>query len=137
MLQKVTDSCNVVTVMEIVIPSEMAICQSTWLASPYLLQAAESLLRSHPVLSYPLNTPHCLETGGSSPCSQQPDTCSYSEPDQSTTCPHLFHFHKIYRNVFLYQNSRLFPSLSSYQMISASKRHINVCHNNRPTIQTG
>ena len=125
--------------MEILIPSESGYlsvdvaCQSLL---TYLLHATESLLRSHPVLSYPLNTPHCLETGGSSPCSQQPDTCSYSEPDQSTTCPHLFHFHKIYRNVFLYQNSRLFPSLSFYQMISASKRHINVCHNNRPTKPT-
>ena len=36
------------------------------------------------VLTYSRNFPHLTLPEGSLPCSQQPDTCSYSEPDYSS-----------------------------------------------------
>jgi hypothetical protein len=66
--------------------------------------------------------PHFMETENSSPCSQQPDTCFYPQPDQSSPCPYPFHFLKIHLNVILYQISLPFPFLRSYQRITASQR---------------
>jgi hypothetical protein len=34
-------------------------------------------------------SPHCMEPERSLPCLQQPTTCPYPEPDQSSPCPHI------------------------------------------------
>jgi hypothetical protein len=48
------------------------------------LHGAESFLRSLNVLSYSRNSPHFMEPEGSSPYTQEPATCPYPEPDQSS-----------------------------------------------------
>ena len=52
----------------------------------YLLQGAESFLRSYLVLQLVKKFPAFLEPEGSSPYSQVPATCPYSEPTPSS--PH-------------------------------------------------
>jgi hypothetical protein len=48
------------------------------------LHGAEPFLRSHQLCSYSRITQHCMEPGGSLPCSQGPSSGPYREPDQSS-----------------------------------------------------
>ena len=66
----------------------------------YLLFAVESFLRNKSVQSYSRNSPHIIQTEASSSHSQQPATCRYPEPDESSPCP-TSHFLKIHFNVIL------------------------------------
>jgi hypothetical protein len=81
----------------------------------YIFHAAQSSMRSHPVLIYLRFTSHFMENDGSSTCSQQPDNCSLSYPYQSSPCYHLFQFLKIHFNIIVYKTSRPFPSIRSFQ----------------------
>ena len=68
-----------------------------------------------------------MENEGSSPCSQQHDTCLYPEPDEASPFPNNFHFLKIHFSIILYQISPHFPSLRSYHNISPGpKAHQSV-----------
>ena len=53
-----------------------------------ILHAARSFLRSQPILSQSINSPHFMENKGSLPHSQVPATCPYPEADQSCPCFH-------------------------------------------------
>jgi hypothetical protein len=69
---------------------------------PYLLTylltyAAEPFLRSRQLCSQWRNSQHFMEPKGSSPCSQEPSTGPYSEPDRSS--PHHPIVSKIYFNI--------------------------------------
>jgi hypothetical protein len=51
------------------------------------IYGAGAFLRSRNVLSYSRNSPHFMEPEGSSPYTQEPATCPYSEPDRCSLCP--------------------------------------------------
>jgi hypothetical protein len=55
---------------------------------PNLLHGAESL-RTKQVLRYSINFPRFMEPEGSLPDSQEPATCPYPEPTQSSPFPRL------------------------------------------------
>ena len=59
----------------------------------------ESFLRSYQVISQSINSPHFMESQGSSPYSQQTATCPCPEPDRST--PRHPCFSKIHFHIFL------------------------------------
>jgi hypothetical protein len=59
-----------------------------WLVNQ--LHGAEAFLRSWQILSLTRNFPHFIETEGSSPHLQQPATCPYPQPDQSSQYPQLW-----------------------------------------------
>ena len=80
----------------------------------YLFLGAESFLRNKSVQSYSRNSPHIIQTKASSPHSQQPATCRYPEPEESSPCP-TSHFLKIYLNVILPPPSGSSKSLLSFR----------------------
>jgi len=95
---------HLVTFVKILLPTKCAIFQSTCRTHPYiltcLLNAAQSFFRSQLFLCYLRNTLHFMETKNSSPCSQQPDTCFYPLPYQTSRYPIAFHF-KFKLNIIL------------------------------------
>ena len=49
-----------------------------------LLHGAESFFSSYSFLSWSLNSLRFVELEGSLPCSQEPTTCPYPKPDESS-----------------------------------------------------
>jgi len=52
-----------------------------------LVHVVESFLGSKAVLRWSRNSPHFMETEGSSARLQEPTTCPYTESDQCSPCP--------------------------------------------------
>jgi hypothetical protein len=74
-----------------------------------LTYGAESFLRSRKIFSYSWTSQHFMEPEGSLPCSQEPSTDPYPEPDQ----PSLYNsiLPKIHFNIILLPMCRFFCGL--------------------------
>jgi len=59
--------------------------------------STDSSLRSYEVLNWSTNSPYFVEPKGSIPNSQETATCHYTEPDQSSPCPHS----KFWRSILI------------------------------------